>query len=65
MPWSARTQRLKVHAKARDIADVDRVVIRDGEAIAAVWPDSGPPAVLAWEERRMRRRGPGHRQPVG
>src|SRR6266536_2801108 len=39
-------RRLKVHAKARDVRGVDRVVIRDGEAIAAV---------LAWEERRMRR----------
>src|ERR1700691_3637659 len=42
-------RRLRVHAKARDVRGVDRVVIRDGEVIAA------HEAVLAWEERRMRR----------
>jgi DNA-binding protein WhiA len=35
-------RRLKISAKAREVRGVDRVVIRDGEAIA-------------WEERRMRR----------
>src|SRR5208337_5188434 len=35
---------------------VDRVVIRDGEAIAAMLTRLGAhQAVLAWEERRMRR----------
>src|SRR6476620_88 len=49
-------RRLKVHAKARDVRGVDRVVIRDGEAIAAMLTRLGAPqAVLAWEERRMRR----------
>src|SRR5437773_12309169 len=49
-------RRLKVHAKARDVRGVDRVVIRDGEAIAAMLTRLGAhQAVLAWEERRMRR----------
>jgi DNA-binding protein WhiA len=49
-------RRLKVHAKARDVRGVDRVVIRDGEAIAAMLTRMGAhQAVLAWEERRMRR----------
>src|ERR1700740_856068 len=52
-------RRLKVHAKARDVRGVDRVVIRDGEAIAAMLTRLGAhQAVLAWEERRMR---PEHR----
>src|ERR1700721_82473 len=49
-------RRMKVHAKARDVRGVDRVVIRDGEAIAAMLTRLGAhQAVLAWEERRMRR----------
>src|SRR3984885_14414194 len=49
-------RRLKVHAKARDVRGVDRVVIRDGEAIATMLTRLGAhQAVLAWEERRMRR----------
>jgi DNA-binding protein WhiA len=45
-----------VHAKARDVRGVDRVVIRDGEAIATMLTRLGAhQAVLAWEERRMRR----------
>ena len=49
-------RRLKIHAKARDVRGVDRVVIRDGEAIAAMLTRLGAhQAVLAWEERRMRR----------
>ena len=49
-------RRLRVHAKARDVRGVDRVVIRDGEAIAAMLTRLGAhEAVLAWEERRMRR----------
>src|SRR6185312_1605414 len=42
-------RRLKVHAKARDVRGVDRVVIRDGEAIAAMLTRLGAhQAVLAW-----------------
>src|ERR1700689_5009755 len=49
-------RRLKVHAKARDVRGVDRVVIRDGEAISAMLTRLGAhEAVMAWEERRMRR----------
>jgi DNA-binding protein WhiA len=49
-------RRLRVHAKARDVRGVDRVVIRDGEVIAAMLTRLGAhEAVLAWEERRMRR----------
>ena len=49
-------RRLKVHSKARDVRGVDRVVIRDGEAISAMLTRLGAhQAVLAWEERRMRR----------
>ena len=45
-----------MHAKARDVRGVDRVVIRDGEAISAMLTRLGAhQAVLAWEERRMRR----------
>jgi hypothetical protein len=49
-------RRLRVSAKARDVRGVDRVVIRDGEAIAAMLTRLGAhDSVLAWEERRMRR----------
>jgi DNA-binding protein WhiA len=49
-------RRLKVHAKARDVRGVDRVVIRDGEAISAMLTRLGAhEAVLAFQERRMRR----------
>jgi DNA-binding protein WhiA len=49
-------RRLGVPAKAREVRGVDRVVIRDGDAIAALLTRLGAhDAVLAWEERRMRR----------
>ena len=49
-------RRLGVQAKAREVRGVDRVVIRDGDAIAAMLTRLGAhDAVLAWEERRMRR----------
>src|SRR6202035_5726599 len=49
-------RRLKVHAKARDVRGVDRVGLGDAEAIAAMLTRLGAhQAVLAWEERRMRR----------
>ena len=49
-------RRLKIHAKARDVRGVDRVVVRDGEAISALLTRLGAhDSVLAWEERRMRR----------
>ncbi|MGH3275601.1 MAG: DNA-binding protein WhiA [Streptosporangiaceae bacterium] len=49
-------RRLKIHAKARDVRGVDRVVIRDGDAISAMLTRLGAhDSVLTWEERRMRR----------
>src|SRR6195952_4281205 len=51
-------RRIGIQAKAREVRGVDRVAIRDGDAI-------GPPrtrpgaheALMAWEERRMRGEG--------
>jgi DNA-binding protein WhiA len=49
-------RRVKISAKARDVRGVDRVVIRDGDAISAMLTRLGAhDSVLAWEERRMRR----------
>jgi hypothetical protein len=49
-------RRLKIHAKARDVRGVDRVVVRDGDAISALLTRLGAhDSVLVWEERRMRR----------
>lgn len=49
-------RRLGIPAKARDVRGVDRVVIRDGDAIGAMLTRLGAhDAVLTWEERRMRR----------
>lgn len=49
-------RRLGISAKARDIRGADRVVLRDGEAIATLLTRLGAhDSVLAWEERRMRR----------
>ena len=43
-------------AKAREVRGVDRVVIRDGDAIGALLTRLGAhDSVLAWEERRVRR----------
>ena len=49
-------RRLGITAKAREVRNVDRVVIRDGDAIGALLTRLGAhESVLAWEERRMRR----------
>jgi DNA-binding protein WhiA len=49
-------RRLKVSAKARDVRGVDRVVIRDGDAIITMLTRLGAhDSVLAFQERRMRR----------
>ena len=49
-------RRIGVQAKARDVRGVDRVVVRDGDAIGALLTRMGAhEAVLAWEDRRMRR----------
>jgi DNA-binding protein WhiA len=49
-------RRLKIHAKAREVRGVDRVVIKDGDAISALLTRLGAhDSMLAWEDRRMRR----------
>ncbi|WP_370892986.1 DNA-binding protein WhiA [Janibacter sp. GXQ6167] len=49
-------RRLGIQAKAREVRGVDRVVIRDGDLISALLTRLGAhDAVMAWEERRMRR----------
>jgi DNA-binding protein WhiA len=49
-------RRLGVSAKNREVRGVDRVVVRDGDAIGALLTRLGAhESVLAWEERRMRR----------
>ena len=49
-------RRLEIPSKAREVRGIDRVVIRDGDAIGAMLTRLGAhEAVLAWEERRMRR----------
>lgn len=49
-------RRLGLVAKAREVRGVDRIVIRDGDAIAAMLTRMGAhEAVLAWEDRRIRR----------
>ena len=49
-------RRLDIPSKAREVRGIDRVVIRDGDAIGAMLTRLGAhEAVLAWEERRMRR----------
>ncbi|MEI2775824.1 MAG: DNA-binding protein WhiA [Tetrasphaera sp.] len=49
-------RRIEIAAKAREVRGVDRVVIRDGDAIGAMLTRMGAhEAVLVWEERRLRR----------
>lgn len=49
-------RRLGIAAKSREVRSIDRVVIRDGDAIGALLTRMGAHAsVLTWEERRMRR----------
>lgn len=49
-------RRLGIAAKAREVRGVDRVVIRDGDAISQLLTQLGAhDSVMAWEERRMRR----------
>ena len=49
-------RRLDIAAKSREVRGVDRVVIRDGDAIAAMLTRLGAhESVLAWEDRRLRR----------
>ncbi|WP_026549562.1 DNA-binding protein WhiA [Arthrobacter sp. Br18] len=49
-------RRLDIQAKAREVRGVDRVVIRDGDTIAALLTRMGAhDALMGWEERRMRK----------
>nr|WP_229673922.1 DNA-binding protein WhiA [Nakamurella endophytica] len=49
-------RRLGIASRAREVRGADRVVVRDGDAIAALLTRLGAhTSVLAWEERRMRR----------
>lgn len=49
-------RRLGISAKAREVRQTDRVVVRDGDAISSLLTRMGAyESVLAWEERRMRR----------
>jgi DNA-binding protein WhiA len=49
-------RRMGISAKAREVRGVDRVVVRDGDAISTLLTRLGAhDSVLAWEERRMRR----------
>ncbi len=49
-------RRMGIASKAREVRGVDRVVVRDGDAIGALLTRLGAhDARLAWEERRMRR----------
>jgi len=49
-------RRLGISAKAREVRGIDRVVIRDGEAIGGLLRRLGATdSVVAWEERRSRR----------
>src|SRR5918995_3776642 len=51
-------RRIGITAKEREVRGVDRVVIKDGDAIAALLTRIGAHAsVLAWEERRGGRAG--------
>ncbi len=49
-------RRMGISAKAREVRGIDRVVIRDGDAISALLARLGThETLMAWEERRMRR----------
>lgn len=49
-------RRLGVAAKAREVRGVDRVVVRDGDAIGKLLTHMGAhESLMQWEERRMRR----------
>lgn len=49
-------RRLGIAAKAREVRNVDRVVVRDGDAISALLTRMGAhETMMHWEERRLRR----------
>ena len=54
--WGAVLDSVWVHAKSREVRGVDRVVIRDGEAIGEMLRRMGATTTVElWEERRARR----------
>jgi DNA-binding protein WhiA len=56
MALAGAARRLGITAKAREARGADRVVIRDGDSIAAMLVKMGAhEALLDWEERRVRR----------
>ena len=62
--WSGPPGGSGISAKAREVRGIDRVVIRDGDAIGAMLTRLGAhDAVIVWEERRMRREVRGHGEP--
>jgi DNA-binding protein WhiA len=47
---------MNIAAKPREVRGVDRVVVRDGDAISAILAKMGASdSVMAWEERRVRK----------
>src|SRR5256714_2356558 len=57
-------RRISISAKAREVRGVDRVVVKDGDAIGALLTRLGAHAsVLSWAERRGRRAGRGAPHP--
>ena len=59
-------RRIGITAKAREVRGVDRVVVKDGDAIAALLTRIGAHAsVLTWEERQGTAGGSRHREPAG
>src|ERR671917_1322380 len=59
-------RRLGIAAKAREVRGVDRVVIKDGDAIAAMLTRLGAhDAMMVWEERRGGRGGRAPPHPPG
>ncbi len=49
-------RRIGITAKSREVRNIDRVFLKDGDAISAMLTRLGAhESVLAWEERRMRR----------
>ena len=59
-------RRLGIAAKAREVRGADRVVVRDGDAIAAMLTRLGAHhCVLTWEDRRLRREVRASAEPAG
>ena len=56
MALAGLARRMNIAAKPREVRNVDRVVVRDGDAISAILAKMGASdSVMAWEERRVRK----------